>query len=56
VTTGTVPEKYRPHILSGKFAGIRECHIKPDWLLLWIKDKYKITIALIGTGTHSDSF
>ncbi len=33
--TGTLPAKYRPHILSGKYAGIWECHIEPDWLLLW---------------------
>ena len=54
--TGTVPEKHKPHILSGKFVGIWECHIKPDWLLLWIKDQNEITITLVATGSHSDLF
>jgi len=54
--TGTVPEKHKPHILSGKFIGIWECHIKPDWLLLWIKDQNEITITLVATGSHSDLF
>ena len=54
--TGTVQEKHKPHKLSGKFAEIWECHIKPDWLLLWIKNENEITITLISTGTHSDLF
>ena len=32
---GKLPEQYKPHKLSGKYAGLYECHIKPDWLLVW---------------------
>ena len=53
---GTVPLKHRPHILSGKLKGCWECHIKADWLLLWIKDEAQKSITLIDTGTHSDLF
>lgn len=52
---GSVPRKYNPHILSGNYAGIWECHIKPDWLLLWLVDSDN-TIKLLRTGTHSDLF
>ncbi len=54
--TGTVPPNHKPHILSGKLQGYWECHIKPDWLLIWIKNEDQKTITLIGTGTHSDLF
>ena len=54
--TGTVPAKHEPHILSGKYAGTWECHIKSDWLLLWIKNENEITITMVNTGSHSDFF
>ena len=54
--TGAVPAKHRPHILSGKLEGYWECHIKSDWLLIWLKNEDQKTITLIGTGTHSDLF
>ncbi len=54
--TGSLPEKYRPHILSGKFAGIWECHIEPDWLLLWEQNDRELILLLLDTGTHSDIF
>jgi mRNA interferase YafQ len=54
--SGTVPQKNIPHILSGILNGCWECHIKSDWLLIWIKDEKLKTITLIGTGTHSDLF
>lgn len=53
---GELPSQYKPHILSGKYAGIWECHIKPDWLLLWKQDNEKLTLLLLQTGTHSDLF
>lgn len=53
---GVAPQMYRPHILSGNLKGYWECHVKSDWLLLWIKDESQKTITLIGTGTHSDLF
>lgn len=53
---GQVPESYRPHILSGKWQGIWECHVSPDWLLLYdISDTINL-IRLVRTGTHSDMF
>ena len=54
--TGAVPSNHRPHILSGKLQGYWECHVKSDWLLIWIKNEDQKTITLIGTGTHSDLF
>lgn len=53
---GTLPSKYKPHILSGKYAGLHECHIKPDWLLIWEQDDQKLTLLFLSTGTHSDIF
>lgn len=51
------PEK-KDHLLSGKLAGLRECHIQPDWLLIYDKeDEGEIHILnLVRTGTHSDLF
>jgi mRNA interferase YafQ len=49
-----LPATYRPHPLKGNYKGYDECHIEPDWLLI-----YKITtdeIYLARTGTHSDLF
>ena len=54
--TGKLPSKYHPHILTGNYAGIWECHIEPDWLLIYDKrDTLKI-ISLERTGTHVDLF
>ena len=53
---GELPAKYKPHILSGKLDCIWECHIEPDWLLLWIKKEDEMTLLLLNTGTHSDIF
>ena len=52
--TGTLPPKNKPHKLSGNRAGEWECHIEPDWLLIYIIDDKFLT--LIETGTHSDLF
>jgi len=54
--TGNVYSKYKPHKLSGEFEGCWECHIKPDWLLIWSIDEQIKTITLHYTGTHSDLF
>ena len=54
--TGKLPAKYQPHILSGKYAGIWECHIEPNWLLLWKQNNTELTLLLLDTGTHSDVF
>lgn len=49
-----LPPSSRPHKLAGKFEGKWECHIEPDWLLVyWLDDKF---VYLARTGTHSDLF
>lgn len=48
--------KYRDHALSGEYEGCRECHIKPDWLLIYKKHEDKLILMLVDTGTHSDLF
>lgn len=53
---GKVDAKYHPHVLSGKRRGQWECHIHPDWLLVWEQDDDKLTLLMINTGTHSDLF
>ena len=53
---GGLPAKYKPHRLSGKFNRRWECHIKPDWLLVWDKNDTELTLLLMRTGTHSDIF
>ena len=49
-------EKYRDHELIGKFKGFRECHIKPDWLLIYLIENDILTLTLVDTGTHADIF
>lgn len=52
---GTIlPDKYRAHTLSGNWKGFRECHIEPDWLLIY--DVTETEVLLAATGTHSDLF
>ena len=54
--TGTLPPSYRPHKLSGNYAGFWECHIKGDWLLIWEQNDTELYLLFTGTGTHSDLF
>jgi mRNA interferase YafQ len=49
-------EQYQDHALSGKFSGCRECHITPDWLLIYQYDHNELYLLLSRTGTHSDLF
>ena len=51
-------EKYRDHALenSRNYKGMRECHIKHDWLLIYKKYTDRLVLELIRTGTHSDLF
>lgn len=53
---GKLPAEYRPHILSGKYAGIWECHIKGDWLMTWRQYDDRLELLMLNTGTHSDLF
>lgn len=53
---GKLPSKYKAHILKGNFKGYWECHIQPDWLLIWKQDEEIKLVSLTRTGTHSDLF
>ncbi len=48
--------KYRDHALTGNYIGYRECHIQPDWLLVYKIEKKRCVLYLLNTGTHSDLF
>ncbi len=52
----TLPEKYKDHNLAGNYKGCRECHITPDWLLIYEIDNNQLFLYLTRTGTHSDLF
>lgn len=54
----TLPEKYRDHALenSRDYQNVRECHIKPDWLLIYRIVEDRLLLKLIRTGSHSDIF
>ncbi len=51
-----LPQKNRDHALSGNFSGHRECHIAPDWLLIYKIENETLLLTLTRTGTHSDLF
>ena len=52
----TLPDKNKDHDLSGDWIGHRECHILPDWLLIYRIDESVLVLTLTRTGTHSDLF
>lgn len=52
----TLPEKSRDHSLTGDWIGHRECHISPDWLLIYRIENDVLVLTLARTGTHSDLF
>ncbi len=51
---GSLPPNYRPHPLTGEWKGVLECHIDPDWLLIYAMTSDEV--VLIRTGTHADLF
>lgn len=51
-----LPEKYKDHILTGNYKGCRECHITPDWLLIYEISDTEVILYLTRTGTHSNFF
>jgi mRNA interferase YafQ len=51
---GELPAAYRPHRLTGEWKGVWECHIEPDWLLIY--QVSSVEVILIRTGTHQDLF
>lgn len=57
LTSGSpLPEKNKGHALSGNWSGYRECHITPDWLLVYKINDDILVLTLTRTGTHSDLF
>ena len=52
----TLPERNRDHALTGDYIGFRECHIRPDWLLVYRVDGDALELFLFRTGTHTDLF
>jgi mRNA interferase YafQ len=54
VENGALPSHYRPHPLTGEWKGVWDCHVEPEWLLLY--DVTDTEVTLHRTGTHSDLF
>ena len=52
----TLADKHRDHALVGDYIGFRECHVAPDWLLVYAIDKGKLILTASRTGSHSDLF
>lgn len=52
----TLDAKYRDHELLGQYSGFRECHVAPDWLLIYRIEDDALELFLFRTGTHSDLF
>ena len=48
--------KHNDHALKGDYAGFRECHVRPDWLLIYQVDKGNLILTATRTGSHSDLF
>ena len=54
--SGSLPPQYRPHKLAGDYDGCWECHIQPDWLLIWEQNDTELVLLMLDTGSHSDLF
>ena len=52
----TLPQQYKDHSLTGNWKGFRECHIAPDWLLIYSIEDNNLLLVLSRTGSHSDLF
>ena len=53
---GNLPQTYKPHKLTGKYTNCWECHLMPDWLLVWQQNDKELILLFTNTGTHSDIF
>ena len=51
-----LPQKYNDHALTGNWNGFRECHIQPDWLLIYHIEENELLLCFTRTGTHSDLY
>ena len=49
-------QKHRDHALAGNYAGYRECHILPDWLLIYFTENDSLILTAVRTGSHNDLF
>ena len=56
IEKGCLPLEYHQHKLSGNYSDCWECHIKPDWLLIWKQYDEELVMMFINTGSHSDLF
>ena len=54
--TGTLPPKYKLHPLKGNYKGCLECHINPNWLLVWKQNDKELILLFVDIGTHQDIF
>ena len=52
----TLEAKYRDHLLTGDYGCYRECHIQPDWLLIWKYEEGELVLCLLSMGSHADLF
>jgi len=53
---GVLPEQYKAHKLKGNRQDQWECHIEPNWLMVWEQDDEQLTLLFLETGTHADLF
>ena len=51
-----LPDKHREHQLTGKYYKYKECHIEPDWLLIYKIESEILLLTFVRTGSHSDLF
>ena len=51
-----LPAQYKDHALTGAYRAHRECHLQPDWLLIYKTEQGTLTLTLTRTGSHSDLF
>jgi hypothetical protein len=56
LSEGKLPAEYLPHLLHGNRRGQWECHIQPDWLLIWEQHDQELILVMLNTGTHADLF
>lgn len=56
VEKGSLPTQYKPHKLVGDRKGQWECHIRPNWLLVWEQHDAELILIMLNTGSHADIF
>jgi len=55
-TNKPLPPSYNDHALTGRWRGARDCHIEPDWILIYRKDKDRLILQALATGSHAELF